>query len=173
VLVASGVGVFIKKSAGEFLGLFGIHHSTGTTYISGTGTAGTDGTAMMVVSRTFPANELVQVGDRVRIRVYWSGDTGAPITGTTYLNSVPIANTTDGGGATLQLNEVWLHYIDNTHANIIENEGGALGALSAPNVAGFLWDTDQALEIGQDNIANNHIIVYALIIDHFPKGLVH
>lgn len=154
--------------------LIGVHRSTPETYISGTGTAGTDNTAMTVKSITVPANTLSQLGDRLRVRVYWTGDTGSPVTGTTKIgpsgSEVTVSHTTDGGAATLQINEAWLHYIDNTHANIIEQEAGALGAASGVNVSGFDWDSDQNCIFAQDAIANNHVIVYALIIDVFPKG---
>mgnify|MGYP001565766417 CR=1 FL=1 len=150
----------------------GLHHSKACTYISGTGTAGADGTAQAVKTVTLPANSLTQVGDRLRIRMYWAGDTGAPITGTTTLNTVTVANTTDSGTTSLQLTETWLHYIDNTHANIIEQEVGVLGMLSAVNVAGFDWDSDQDIVLSQDMVALNHIIVYALIVDVMPKGVI-
>ena len=159
----------------DVLKTLGAHHSTTMTYISGTGTAGTDGSAMTIKSVTLPANTLTQVGDRMRARMYWTGDTGSPITGTTKIgpagSEVAVSHTTDSGAATLQLNECWLHYIDNTHANIIENEAGALGALSAPNVAGFTWNANQVILFTQDNVANNHCILYALIVDVFPKGV--
>lgn len=155
--------------------LAGVHHSTSITYISGTGTAGVDNTAQTVKSLTLAANTLTQVGDRMRVRCYWTGDTGSPITGSCKVgpsgSEVLVSHTTDAGAATLQLNEVWLHYIDNTHANIIENEAGALGALSAPNVAGFTWNAAQVIIFTQDAIANNHTILYALIVDVFPKGV--
>lgn len=153
----------------------GIHQSTTMTYISGTGTAGIDGSAMTVKSVALPANTLTQVGDRMRVRMYWTGDNGSPVTGSTSVgpagSEVLVSHTTDGGAATLQLNETWLHYIDNTHANIIENEAGALGALSAPNVAGFTWNAAQVIIFTQDNVANNHCILYAMIVDVFPKGV--
>lgn len=153
----------------------GVHKSTSITYISGVGTAGTDNTAQTVKSLTLAANTLTQVGDRLRIRAYWTGDNGSPITGSCKIgpsgSEVLVSHTTDGGAATLQLNEVWMHYIDNTHANIIENEAGALGALSAPNVAGFTWNASQDIIFTQDAIANNHTIIYALIVDVFPKGV--
>ena len=82
-----------------------------------------------------------------------------------------IADTTDAGGATLQINEAWLHYIDNTHANIIENEGGVLGSLSAANVSGFSWNSGQSVLVTQNNVGGNHIVVFALILDVFPKGI--
>jgi hypothetical protein len=142
----------------------GVHHSTPATYISGTGTAGADNTAQTVVSSTVAAHTLNEVGDRLRVRAYWSGDTGAAITGSVKLgptgSEVLISHTTDSGAATLQVNEAWLHYIDNTHANIIENEAGGVGALSAPNVAGFTWASDQTMLIAQDAANNNHIVVY-------------
>lgn len=161
--------------SGASLKLSGIHASTPITYISGTGTAGVDNTAQTVKGITLAANTLTQVGDRMRIRAYWSGDTGSPVTGSTKIgpsgSEVLVSNTTDGGAATLQINEAWLHYIDNTHANIIENESGALGALSAPNVAGFTWNASQSIIFTQDAISNNHTIIYALIVDVFPKGV--
>jgi hypothetical protein len=154
--------------------ILGLHRSLSITYISGTGTAGVDNTAQTVKSLSLAANTLTQVGDRMRIRCYWTGDTGTPITGSTLIgpagSEVLVAHTTDSGAATLQVNEVWLHYIDATHANIIENEAGALGALSAPNVAGFGWNGAQNILFTQDAIANNHTILYALIVDVLPKG---
>jgi hypothetical protein len=153
----------------------GVHLSHAATHITGAGVAGIDNTAMVVMTHVVPANTLTQVGDRLRVRSYWSGDTGNPVTGTAKLGppgaEVTISHTTDAGGATLQLNEAWLHYIDDTHANIIEDEAGGLGILSAPNVAGFSWSTDQNVLIAQDAIVNNHIIVYAVIVDIFPKGV--
>ena len=152
--------------------LLGIHHSKACTYISGTGTAGTDNTAQTVKSITLPKNSLTQLGDRVRIRTYWRGDTGAPITCTMTLNGVTIGHETDAGGTSLFLDETWLHYIDNTHANIIEVEAGALGAVSAANVAGFTWDAAQTINADQDKIVSNHVVVFAIIVDVFPKGVV-
>lgn len=150
----------------------GAIYAHGITYVSGTGTAGVDNTAQAVKTITLPANTLTQVGDRIRIRVYWTGTTGSPVTGTTTLNGVTISHTTDGGAATLQLNECYLHYIDNTHANIIEDEAGGLGALSAVNVSGFAWASNQDIVISQDQISNNHIVVYGIFVDIFPKGVV-
>lgn len=153
----------------------GFHRSTTITFISGVGEAGIDNTAMTIKTVVLLANTLTQIGDRLRVRTYWTGDTGTPVTGSVKLgpagSEVLISHTTDGGAATLQLNESWLHYIDDTHANIIENEAGALGSLSAPNVAGFDWDANQNIIFTQDKIANNHCILFALIIDIFPKGI--
>ena len=147
-----------------------------STYISGTGTAGTDATAMTLKSCALPANTLTQVNDRMRVRSYWKGDTGTPVTGSTKVgpagSEVLVSDTTDSGGTTLQINEAWLHYIDNTHANIIENEGGALGSVSAVNVAGFTWNAAQVVIFTQSNAANNHCVLFALIIDIFPAGVL-
>jgi len=153
----------------------GIHQSLSITYIDGTGTAGADNTAQTVKTVTLPANTMTQVGDRIRIRTYWRGDTGTAITGTNKLgpagSEVSISDTTDLGGSTLQVNEAWLHYIDNTHANIIENEAGGVGALSAPNVAGFTWNASQDIIFTQSAAVNNHCVLFALIVDRFPKGV--
>lgn len=148
----------------------GAHLSLLTTYISGTGTAGVDNTAQTVMTVAVPANTLTQVGDRLRIRTYWKGDTGTPITATMALNGVTVGDTTDSGAASFQINEAWIHYIDSTHGNIIEMEGGALGAITNVNVDGFAWASSQDITIAQDAISNNHIIVYAVIVDIFPKG---
>lgn len=149
----------------------GVHSSLSTTYISGTGTAGVDNTAQTVVTAVVAADTLTQVGDRMRVRTYWVGDTGTNITGTNKLNGVTIAATSDGGAATFQITEAWLHYIDATHANIIAMAGGGLDtSISAANVAGFNWASSQNVLISQNAIGNNHIIVYALIVDIFPKG---
>jgi hypothetical protein len=146
------------------------HRSLAATYISGTGIAGSDNSAMTLKTVSIPANTLWQVGDRMLVRTYWKGDTGTAVVGTVKVNGVTVSDTTDAGGATLQLNEAWLHYIDDTHANIIENEAGALGSLSAVNVAGFDWDAAQDCIFTQSASANNHAILYALILDVFPKA---
>lgn len=153
----------------------GLMFPSTATYVSGTGTAGTDNTAMTVLSRTLPADTLTQLGDRLRIRAYWSGSVGAPITGSVSIGPAALevlcSNTTDGGAASLQLNETWLHYIDNTHANIIEQESGLLGVLSAVNVAGFTWNAVQNIIFAQDAIIANHAVIYFLGVDVFPKAI--
>lgn len=154
----------------DALNVEGIHRSSLATVISGTGISGTDNTAMVLSTRTIPANTIYQNGDRIRVRVYWTGDTGTGVTLTIKLNNVLIGHTTDGGGADFQVNESWLHYIDATHANIIEVESGALGPVSAANVAGFNWAASQDLTAEQNKIANNHCVMHALIVDVFPKG---
>ena len=149
----------------------GLHRSSAITYIDGTGTAGTDNTAMTIKTVVLPADTLTQVGDRLRIRTYWAGTTGGALTGTVSVNTVPVSATTDVGGTTIQLNEAWLHYIDSNHANIMEQDAGALGALSAVNVVGFSWSTIQDIIFAQDAAVGNHAVLYALIIDVFPKGV--
>lgn len=151
--------------------LIGVQRALALTYVSGTGTAGMDNTAQAVITRTLPGGTLTQNRDRMRLRAFWRGDTGTAVTGTIKVNGVPVADFTDGGGATLFNAQAWLHYIDNTHANIMEEEGGGLGALSDVNVAGFDWDSDQDITVEQDQVANNHIVVYALFIDIIPKGM--
>jgi hypothetical protein len=140
--------------------------------VSGTGTAGADNTAQTVVTVSIPGNTLTQVGDRIRIRAYWRGDNGPAITGSSVVNGVTIAATTDGGAATLQVTEAWLHYIDATHANIISMAGGTLNTtISATNVAGFDWANAQNITITQDAQVGNHIVVYFVAGDVFPKGV--
>jgi hypothetical protein len=151
------------------------YRASTATYVSGTGTAGSNNNAQTVITRTLPANTLTQLGDRLRIRCYWIGDTGGAITGSIKVGpsgaEVLAGHTTDAGLATFQLIETWLHYIDNTHANIIEQEVGALGVVSAVNVAGFDWDSSQDIIITQDAAADNRIIVYFVGVDIVPKGV--
>lgn len=147
-----------------------LHRSSLVTTITGTGLHGVDNTAMTVSTKTIPANTLYQLGDRMRVRAYWTGDVGTGITLSIKVNGVLIGHTTDTGGSDFQINETWLHYIDATHANIIEDENGALGILSAANVAGFNWAAAQNFTAEQNQVGNNHCIVYALIVDIFPKG---
>lgn len=148
------------------------HHSLSITYMSGTGTAGADASAVTLMTLTLPANTLTQIKDRIRVKTYWRGDIGDPITGTVRVNGVIVSDTTDSGAVSLQLNESWLHYIDNTHANIVEHEAGALGANSAANVAGFDWDSDQSITFAQNSAVNNHAVLFAVIVDVLPKGEV-
>jgi hypothetical protein len=163
----AGAGVADKAT----LVAAGVHLSFSTTYISGTGTAGVDNTAQTVKTAVIVGGTLAQVGDRLRVRAYWTGTSGSPVTGTTKVNGVTVAATQDGGGATLQITEAWIHYIDATHANIIAMAGGGLDtSIAAANVAGFDWANAQNCIIAQNQVSNNHIVVYALIIDVFPKG---
>ena len=149
----------------------GVVTTLSTNYISGTGTAGADNTAQTVKTIVLAANSLTQNGDRIRIRCYWTGDSGAPITGAITVNGVSIGTATDAGAATFQVTESWLHYIDSTHANIISMENGVIETtLSAANVAGFDFTTAQDIDLDQDAIASNHIVVYFFAADIFPKG---
>lgn len=158
--------------SGATLKLSGIVYPHPNTYISGSGTAGADGTAQTVKTVVLTANSLTQVGDRVRIRTYWRGDTGAPITATVQVNGVTTAASTDSGAASFFVTENYLHYVDATHANILE--GGAYpatGTNTAANVAGFNFAADQNIDVLQNNVADNHIVVLAIIVDVFPKGV--
>lgn len=148
----------------------GWHQSLPLTYISGTGTAGTDNTAMTVLSRTLPANTLQVVGDRLRIRAYFRATGGAADTGTVTLNTVPVS-TASVGGTTITLTETWLHYIDSTHANILEQHPGGLGELAAVNVAGFNWAAAQTMNFTQTAVNNQHLILFAMIVDKMPLGV--
>jgi len=159
-------------TSGATLKLTGAVYPHSCTYISGTGTAGADGTAQTVKTVSLTANSLTQVGDRLRIRVYWRGDTGAPITATVQVNSVTVSAATDSGTSSYFVTECYLHYIDSTHANILENGSyPATGANTAANVAGFAWTSAQNIDVLQNNVVENHIVVLAVIVDIFPKGV--
>ncbi|KKL44424.1 hypothetical protein LCGC14_2365830 [marine sediment metagenome] len=150
----------------------GVTHPLINTYISGSGTAGIDNTAQDVKTVVVPANTLTQVGDRLRIRTYFRGDTGAGITATTKLNTVVISEATDSGGADWFMTEAWLHYITSTTAHIAETGSvPATGDNSADNVAGFDWSSDQNCVVSQDMVAGNHIVVYCIFLDVYPKGV--
>lgn len=159
----------VVKSAGG-------HLSTTATYVSSTGTAGTANTAMTVLTRTLAANVMTQVGDRLRIRTYFFANTASPIVAATKVgpaaSEVTTADVSHSGGSASGLTECWLHYIDNTHANIIEQEVGALGALTAINVAGFTWNAQQNIIITQTAVAGNYITVYGVFVDVLPKGAI-
>ena len=143
------------------------------TYVSGTGTAGADNTAQDVKTVVIPANTLTQVNDRIRVRVYWMGDTGAAITATAKVNGIIVATSQDVGGADFFATESRVHYVDATHANIIENgDYPATGAASVANQVGFDWTSDQDVVVSQSAAAGNHIIVYAIFLDVLPKGVI-
>lgn len=150
--------------------LIGVHVSTPQTYISGTGTSGADNSAETLYTVALPANSLTHLGDRVRIRCYFNSTGAVPITGTTAINGVPVGTITHTGAASLNLTESWMHYIDATHANIIEQEAGPLGNLSAANVTGFNWTASQNITFAQSQTLNEHLTLYALIVDLFPRG---
>jgi hypothetical protein len=152
------------------------HLSTSATYVSSTGTAGTANTAMTVITRTLNTNILTQVGDRLRIRCYFFANSAAPIIATVKLgpaaSEVSVANVTHVGGAASGLVESWLHYIDATHANIIEQEVGVLGNLTAVNANGFSWNTAQNIIVTQNAVPANFITVYGIFVDYLPKGII-
>jgi len=153
----------------------GIHRSLSITYISGTGTAGADNTAQTIKTLVLPANTLTQVGDRMRTRAYYQATAGPNITGAVKVGPAA-AEVLIGDlaviGTGLAVVESWLHYIDNTHANIIENESGALGGLSAANAAGYTWNASQNIIFTQNAVVGQHLNLLALIVDVFPKGIV-
>lgn len=151
----------------------GCQFSLSCSYVSGTGTAGTNNVAGTVKSITLPANILTQVGDRLRLRTYWKGDTGGPVTATAALNGVDIATSQDVGAASFFVTENYIHYTSGTSANIIE--GGvypATGTHSNNNVGGFAWASTQSFAVMQNQIADNRVIVYCMFADVLPKGVV-
>ena len=85
-----------------------------TNYISATGTAGVNNTAQDVKTIAIRANALTEVGDRIRCRIYFTGDTGASVLGTVKLNGVTIATSTSGTGVVVEVIECWMQYIDQT-----------------------------------------------------------
>jgi hypothetical protein len=146
----------------------GFHRSTLATYNSGTGTAGADNTAQTVKSITLPANALKEVGDRLRIRSYVFATAGAPITATLSLNAVSCADATLTSTA-VAVEEAWLHYIDNTHANILDTNGAP--GFTALNVAGFTFNAAQTIAVAQTQVVAQHVVVGILIVDVLPKGV--
>lgn len=171
LVVTSTTPVLNMRLSKAGLKASGVVTTLSTNYVSMTGTAGADNTAQTVKTIAIAANTLTQIGDRVRIRCYWRGDTGTGITGTLTVNGVTVSVNTDAGAATVQTCDAWLHYGDATHANIMSvNSSGWSTTVSNTNVAGFDWTASQDVDIDQDAIANNHIIVYFLAVDVFPKG---
>jgi len=149
--------------------------TTAATYVSATGADGTANTAETVLTRTLPANSLVTVGDRIRIRTWFVAQTGPSIVTTTSLgpasSEVAIGDVTHTGGAAFDLTESWVHYIDNTHGNLIEQEAGVgIGDLTAVNVSGFTWNAEQNIIVAQSQVAAQYITVYGVFVDIFPKG---
>ena len=105
--------------------------------------------------------------------LFSGGDSIAPtvaITCTQTLNGVTIGHETDTGGASLFLDESWLHYIDNTHANILDSKGDP--GFTALNVSGFNWSSAQTCAVAQGAVVAQHVIVGAIISDLMPKGLL-
>jgi hypothetical protein len=147
------------------------HRGLPISYISGTGTTGTDNTAMTIKTLVLPANTLSKVGDRMRVRAYFKATGGAPIDGSTKVGpsgSEVLCSDTTVSVTNLALTECWLQYIDNTHANVVENHDGALGPLSDVNVSGFDWDSDQNIIFTQNAVTAQHIDLYSFIVDLFP-----
>ena len=147
-------------------------HASGATYVSGTGTAGAPNTAQTVMTRTIPSNTLTQNGDRLRIRVYAFSAINAGIVATVKLNGVPVADFNVVTATVPDIVECYLHYIDNTHANIIEQEIGAIGSLSAVNVAGFNFASSQDITVEQTAVVLNFITIYGVFVDVLPKGAI-
>jgi hypothetical protein len=152
--------------------LAGLVFPLSTNYVSGTGTAGVDNTAQTVKTIAMAANTLTQVGDRLRIRVFWRPDTGTAIVGTLKVNAVTVSLSTSSTAAAELVNEAWLEYIDATHANIIAYSASLIDTTtSAVNVASFAWGSSQDIIFTQTQISNNKIVVYSIVVDIFPKGV--
>jgi hypothetical protein len=149
--------------------------TTTATFVSATGAIGTVNTAETVLTRSIPANALKAIGDRIRIRTWFVAQAGPSIVTKTSLgpdgSEVAVGDVTHTGGAAFDLTESWVHYIDNTHGNIIEQEAGAgIGNLTAVNVPGFIWNAEQNIIVAQSAVAAQFITVYGLFVDIFPVG---
>lgn len=118
---------------------------------------------------------MTQIGDRMRIRVYFFANSASPIIGTCKVgpagSEVTTCDITHSGAAAPTLIECWLHYIDNTHCNIIEQEQGSLGTISAVNVAGFTWNVSQDIIITQNQVSGNFITVFGIFVDLLAKAV--
>ena len=145
---------------------------TAATYAGDpTGTAGNANTAETIITRVLAANALIQAGDRIRIRTWVFITGGAALTITTKLNGVTISDLVHTGAAEFDLTEAWVHYVDDTHFNLIEQEtGSGLGDLTAVNVAGSNWDAQQDITVEQDAAAGSYATVYGIFVDIFPIG---
>jgi hypothetical protein len=174
LLYASGSNTYAsttRKAAG-------LAYTLSTSYVDGTGTAGTDNTAMTVKSVNIDADTLTQVGDRVHISVKYKTDTGTALAPTMTVNGVTtVAVTATATDASVHTMETWLSYIDSTHANVTSWWRAANGAVaqevtnSGSNVASFAWGSVQAVNIVQNAIANNRIIVTEIVMTVYPKGV--
>jgi hypothetical protein len=160
------------------LKLAGIAYGISTSYIDGTGTAGVDNTAQTVKTIQIPAGTLTQLGDRIHIRVVYRPDTGTAVTATATVNGVTVLSLPGGTAALMLVMDLWLSYIDSTHANI--SSVGATGNVSLlaadgvgnNNVAGFDWTVAQDVDIDQNAVLSNHITVYEIVGTVYPKGVV-
>lgn len=151
----------------------GLVSTLAASYISATGATGADGTAQDVLTVVVNPNTMIQVGDRVKVRCHWRGDIGASITGTIKLNGVTISSGTDSGGATDLIRDIELAYIDQAHATVLEIAlSPAVGVNVVIAIPGFDWTASQNLTVSQNNVANNHNIVFLLTLDVFPKGVI-
>ncbi len=135
-------------------------YSSIATYTSGTGTAGVANTAQVIISRTLSANTLQQAGDRLRVRVYAISNLASPLVLSMTINGVSIASVSVGSATVPGIIECLLDYVDNTHSNILEQQEGNVGILSAVNVAGFSWNSSMTISISQNAVNNNFFRVY-------------
>jgi hypothetical protein len=147
----------------------GISYTLSTSYIDGTGTAGADGTAQTVKTIAIPANTLTQVGDSIWFEFGFRPDTGTALAATGTVNGVTVMSFTTATDAVLLRRVFILEYIDSTHANLWWLTAGGVGSA---NLAGFDWTASQDVDIDQNNIANNHLVVYSMIGIVRPKGVV-
>lgn len=160
---------------GSYWDLPGMLRASNATYCgSATGTAGAVNTAQTILTRTLPANSMRRVGDRLRVRSWYQANGAAPMVGSTSLgpagSEILIGDKT-AAATDFELTQTYLHYVDNTHANILEEHGGEPATLSAVNVAGFDWDSDQNIIFAQDAVALQFLTIYGLFVDVFPKGV--
>jgi hypothetical protein len=169
-LANGGIGATTLKAAG-------IPFALSTNYIDATGTAGVDNTAQTVKSINIDADMLTQVGDRIHLAILYRPDTGTAMNPTVTVNGVTVASvTTTSTDALFATIDVWLSYIDATHANVKAFWRAASGAVaqevtnSGANIASFAWGSAQAVNVVQNAIANNHLVVHEIVGIVYPKA---
>lgn len=153
------------------IGLAGAQINEYITYVGAT-IAGTDNTSMGLITKLLPAKTLTKLGDRVRFRVYFSATAGSNISGNLTLNGIAVSETIING-TNIRVAEVWIHYRDATHANILESGATPeVGAMSAINVAGFDWENDQDVTFHQTQVFTQHLALHCLFVDTHPIATV-
>lgn len=141
------------------------------SYISGTGTAGTDNTAQTVKSITLPAGALNKVGQGIRIRVFYEISAATAIVVALTLNGVTI-DTKSTAVTSPERFQADVMYVDGTHANFsgdfdtggIGTDVWTVGAIGI-NAGSFAFASDQVLAVTQTKVAATHVTVYEIRVE--------
>lgn len=139
------------------------------SYVSATGTAGTDNTSQTVKSITLKANSLNAVGRGIRVRAIATSSSASALQISLTLNSVGLITASISASGKQVIIDTVIYYIDATHINVHSfsaiNGTVSADANNTSNLGGFVLTSDQTLAVTQNNVAATHATVFSLFVE--------